>query len=100
MVPSGPQDPPMKLGDSATVTGVPPVAGTLLILPSLWNPIDWPSGEKNGTSAPSEPATGSTPIDRGVMALLGRSQSLPGLRRCTCTGSVLDAPFKRRRNYL
>jgi hypothetical protein len=50
----------MKLGDSAIVTGAPPVAGTLLILPSLLNPMDWPSGEKNGTIAPSEPASGST----------------------------------------
>src|SRR4030095_11139748 len=42
-------------GASARLTGVPPLTATFFTRPSAKNPIDRPSGEKNGACAPSVP---------------------------------------------
>ena len=49
MVPSPPQTPPVALVDgSASAVTEPPSAGTFCSFPPMKNPIQRPSGEKNG----------------------------------------------------
>src|SRR5262249_1613202 len=49
---------PRSGGTSQMAAGGPPAIGTFLILSSVQNPIQAPSGEKNGPLAPSVPAMG------------------------------------------
>ena len=59
MYPSSPQSPEVVLALSVSVTvGAPASDAIRTAVPSLRNPIRWPSGEKNGLAAPSVPAIG------------------------------------------
>src|SRR4030095_9094276 len=55
---SGPQEPPSAARLSARVTGGPPPSESFLSRKSAKKAIHWPSGEKNGFSAPSVPGIG------------------------------------------
>ena len=65
--PTGPKGVP-GIGE---VSAAPPLTETFFIFPPAKNPIHWPSGEKNGSMAPSVPG----------MALVSR---LPIARRYSC----------------
>ena len=58
MVSSGPQLPPRLAAAPQRAKGAPPLRETFFNLPSAKNPSDFPSGEKNGLSAPSVPEIG------------------------------------------
>ncbi len=49
---------PPGMGAPASVTVTPPFTETFFSLPPAKKPIHWPSGEKNGDTAPSVPAMG------------------------------------------
>ena len=55
MLSSGPQPAPRMAAALQRAKGAPPLRETFFSLPSAKNPSDFPSGEKNGPSAPSVP---------------------------------------------
>src|SRR5262245_1163896 len=53
MIPFELQDAPRVFPTSASATGAPPASESRFSFPSEEKPIDWPSGDQNGPTAPS-----------------------------------------------